>query len=763
MRIGHRLLAGALIVAALGARAQQPDQRLLADLCVNGSCYGTAFVLLQHGHVLVDADALKRAKVAIDGITPVVVSGHDFIDLSTYDRGSSIHFNDTRTRLDLTLPASAFGAQTVELGSGAHRVVPPATSSAFLNYAASAGSGNNNSLFLDAGVTHGASLFGTTAQWTSLRGWSRGLTHYDYDDLEHLRRYTIGDQFAFSRDGLGGAVLMGGVGIVRAYDLDPYLITFPQPTIAGLLQAPGTIDIYKNGVLIGQRQVNAGPFDLAGLGVGPGANDVRVVVHDPFGGTRVLNQNFYGASAALAPGLSEFAYQLGVERPSIEQNGYEGDQPVLLARQRWGFSDRITAGYRLEAGRGLVNAGPNADFRLPLGFLHLALAASRDHGVSGHAETATYQFIEDSFSFSTGLSLFSSGYRRLGDDNVFFRPRDTRYVSASYTPRQRFSLFFNADSTRYDNGVRQRSIGIGATLNLGYGSTLLVSLTRRFDRPGPNDNEALVNFVIPLGNRDSFGFNLTHAQGDTGYGISAQRSLPSDTGYGYSLDARHDDIGVSGRGEFDYQNAWGRVGVIGESFGGHSDGSVLLSGSIIGLGGHVFAARPSETGYALVEVPDLAGVKVTRENLPVGRTDANGDLLVPGLLPYQPNRIGIDQATVPVTDAIGATDIITSVPRFGGTVVRFDVHPLLAAKGRLTLAGTPVKFGSLSLSVDGKEVISPVGLDGSFYFADLPGGEYSAQLRNGGQLARCELHVPRRKAPVVDLGEIACTSNTGSP
>lgn len=763
MRIGRRLLACALIAGALAARAQQPDERLLADLCVNGSCYGTAFVLLQHGHVLVDADALKRAKVALDGITPVVVSGHDFIDLSAYDRGSSIHFNDTRTRLDLTLPATAFGGQTVKLGSGAHRVVPPATTSVFLNYAASAASGDNSSLFLDAGLTHGASLFGTTVQWTRQRGWSRGLTHYDYDDLEHLRRYAVGDQFAFSQDGLGGAVLMGGIGVVRAYDLDPYLITFPQPTIAGLLQAPGTIDIYKNGVLIGQRQVSAGPFDLAGLGVGPGANDIRVIVHDPFGGTRVLNQNFYGSSSALAPGLSEFAYQIGVERPSIERDSYEGDQPVLLARQRWGLNDRVTAGYRLEAGRGLVNAGPNADFRLPLGFLHLALAVSRDHGMSGHAETAAYQFIENAFSFSTGVSLFSSGYRRLGDDDVFFRPRDSRYVSASYTPQQRLSLFLNADSTRYDNGMRQRSVGIGANLNLGYGSTLLVSLTRRFDRPGVNDNQALVNFVIPLGNRDSFGFNVAHVEGETSYGVSAQRSLPSDSGYGYSLDARHDDTGVSGRGEFDYQNAWGRVGVIGESFGGHSDGSVLLSGSIIGLGGHVFAARPSETGYALVEVPDIAGVEVTRENLPVGRTDGGGNLLVPGLLPYQPNRIGIDQASVPVTDAIGATDIVTSVPRFGGTVVRFDVHPLLAAKGRVTIGGKPAKFGSLSLSVDGREVISPVGLDGSFYFADLPGGKYAARLRNDGQFALCELHVPRRKAPVVDLGEIACTPKPDSP
>ncbi|SRR5579883_79259 len=751
-----RVLVCALMLAAAAARSQQPDERLLAELCVNGGCHGTAFVVIRNGHVLVDADALKRAKVQLDGVAPIEVSGHDFIDLSALDRGSTLQFDDTRTRLDLTLPAAAFSAHTLDLGSASHRMVPPSTTGAYLNYAVDAATHGQSSLYFDAGMTHGTSLLATTAQWTQQRGWSRGMTHYDYDDVPHLRRFTVGDQFAYSSDGLGGAALIGGFGIARAYDLDPYLITFPQPTIAGLLQAPGTIDVYKNGVLVGQREVGAGPFDLAGLGIGPGTNDVRVVVHDPFGGTRVLNQNFYGASQSLAPGLSEFAYQVGLERPSPEQDGYESDEPVLLARQRWGFTDRITAGYRLEASRGLMNVGPNVDLRLPFGYLHLALAASEDHGSNGHAETAAYQIIGHALSFNAGVSLFSSGYRRLGDDSTTLHPRDARYLSIGYTPFQRVSVFANVDSTHYENGVRQRGVGIGGSVNLGYGSSLILSLAHRMDRPGANDNQALLNFVIPLG-RDDFSFNASHAQGQTTYGVSAQRSLPSDTGYGYALDAQHDDSGFYGRGEFDYQNAYGRIAVIGSRFPGSEDASVLLSGSVIALGGRVFAARPLDTGYALVQVPDMAGIEVTRENLPVGRTDSHGDLLVPGLLPYQANRIGIDQSSVPVTDAIGTTEVTTSVPRFGGSVVRFDVHPLRAVKGRASIAGAHASLGTLRIEIAGTPVISPIGLDGGFYFADVPAGDYAALLRNDGQDARCELHVPERKSPVFDIGEISCT------
>lgn len=756
------LAACALILAAAGARAQ--DERLLLDFCVNGQCYGTAFALLHEGHVLVETAALSRAQVPVDGVPGITVSGHHFVDLTALDRGSKIDLDNARTHLDLTLPAGVFGAHTVNLGATTMRMLPLSVPSAFLNYAATIASGDRSSLYLDAGLSRGAALLESTGQWTMRRGWMRGLSHFDYDDLQRLRRYTVGDQFAYSTDGLGGAVLIGGVGVTRAFDLDPYLITFPQPAIAGLLQAPGTIDVYKNGVLVAQRQAPAGPFDLAGLGIGPGANDVRVVVHDPFGGTRVLNQNFYGASNALARGLSEYAYQIGLTRPSIEQDGYRSDQPVLLARERFGLTDRVTAGYRLEAGKHLINAGPVADLRLPLGFLHLALAASRANGEHGHAESVAYQFIAHAFSVAAGAQVFSADYRRLGDENSLLRPRDARYLNLGYTPRQRFSLFFNADSAHYAGGLRQRSVGVGGNVNLGYGATLLLSLSRRMDRPGADDVQALASLTIPLGGRDSLSFNAASANGHAGYGMSAQRSLPSDTGYGYALDAQHDAGGVSGRAEFDYQGSYGRLGVIGERFDGYKNASILLSGSVIALGGRVFVARPAQTGYALVQVPELAGVEITREHLPVGRTDTAGDLLVPGLLPYQANRIGIDQASVPVLDAIGNTEILTSVPRLGGTVVRFDVHPLRAATGHLRLEGAQVAYGSLMIEAVGRTLSSPVGFDGAFYFDDLPAGVYAARLLHEGRTARCDFTVPARNKPVFDLGEVLCTpSKAASP
>ena len=120
-----------------------------------------------------------------------------------------------------------------------------------------------NSVYLDGGFAMGRGLLRDNPYWSEATGFSRGLSRFEYDEPGSLQRWTVGDQTASSSDGLGGSALLGGIGVARAFDLNPYLITYPQPVFNGVLQAPGTIDIYQNGVLIGQRQVPAGPFSLA--------------------------------------------------------------------------------------------------------------------------------------------------------------------------------------------------------------------------------------------------------------------------------------------------------------------------------------------------------------------------------------------------------------------------------------------------------------------------------------------------------------------
>lgn len=739
-------------------RAHAQEERLLLDLCINRSCYGLTFVLLRDGHFLVDADAFAEAKIALNKVATQTVGNRRFVDVGAFGSDAKATLNPARTQLDVTLPANLWAAQNLVVSSDDRRRVAPApVASAFVNYAINAGNNDgNNSLYLDTGVSRGTSLFRTTAQWTTQNAWKRGLTDYQYDDLDHLRRWTVGDQFAFSNDGLGGAVLLGGIGVTRAFDLDPYLITYPQPTFSGLLQAPGTVDVYKDGVLVAQRQVGAGPFNLSQLGLGLGSSNVRVVIQDPFGGTRTLQQSFYSASQVLAPGLSDFAYELGLERESTNQSGYDSGQPILLARQRYGFSDWLTAGYRLEAEDGLVNFGPSIDLRLPYGELSGAAALSNANGMQGHAGSFSYQYIGQGYGFSIGTQVYSSGYRRIGDRLLSLRPRNQRFVGVSWAPIQRLSLQASYSSLRQSDGSQQRSASVAATYNLPHNAALLLSLTHSTFSTGPADNDVQINLTIPFG-RASGGLNYSHSQSSSSLGMFAQRSLPSDTGFGYFINAQNDDSGLQGRGELDYQNEYGRAALIGTRLDGHSDADLLLSGSLLALGGHVFATRPFDTGFALVQVPGIADVEITRENQPIGRTDANGNVLVPGLLPYQGNRIGLDQDTVPPQDAVATTQQMISVPRLGGTVVRFDVHVLRAVRGKVRIEGKPVEYGTVDVVVEDRPLHLPIGRDGSVYFSDMPEGNYDLTMRSNGVLAHCPITVPHHEQPVFNVGELACT------
>ncbi|WP_458071123.1 fimbria/pilus outer membrane usher protein [Rhodanobacter sp. BL-MT-08] len=760
----HKLKLIALsLLCSPGVMAQ--SSKMLLDFCVNGSCYGTAFVLVRHSHILVEDDALKRASIPLEGVAEERIGAKQFVDITAYAAKGSVELDDKAGRLSVNLPANAFAANSLNLNPRAAVLKPTAVPSLFVNYALNAGSQDGSaSAYLDGGVAYGQWLLRDTPSWSQSQGFSRGLTRLEYDDSSHLRRLTIGDQYVFSSDGLGGTALLGGIGLVRAFDLDPYLITFPQPTISGLLQAPGTVDIYKNGVLVGQRQIAAGPFNLSGLGLGPGANNVSVVIHDPFGGTRTLQQSFYGATQLLSQGLSDYAFQAGIERTSTLANGYEAGRGVLLLRQNYGFTNALTAGYRMEAENGLVNAGTSASVRLPIGYLSGGIAASRNHGEQGQGSSLGYQYSNQRVSLGVGVQTYSSDYSRIGDDLLpaSVRPRRVSYANASWSPFGRFSLQASAGDIVYASGARQRNVGINGTFNLPGDVSLLLGVNRQLNRPGDNDKQLTANLVIPLGN-GSIGFNGTHdANSGSSYGFSAQRSVPTDTGWGYSVNAQQGSSGASDLAQLDYQGRDGLVQFTGQRFGGQTSGNILVSGSVIAMDDHVYAGRVLQNGYALVETPGVADVGITRENQPVGKTDANGTLLVTNLLPYQANKVGIDQNSVPLQYQIDSTQQMMSVPRLGGTIVRFGVHTLHAARGTLTLDGKPVQYGNATLQAGNKSLKTLIGLDGSFYFPDLPAGNYQLRANTGSGDMRCMLHMPASKKPMTNLGKLSCTSADGA-
>ena len=782
----------ALLLASAAARAQ--DEILLLDLCLNARCSGVAAVVVREGKVLIDREALLAAGLDPTALAPMRIGDRDFVEAAALGQGIEVRIDREALRVDLVQRAADMPEQVVDLRTRTRAEAAAQPWTAFVNYAASASdradedeNAGLESIFLDGAVGRGHAALRSTGFWDQANGWRRGLTRFELDQPEHLRRWTLGDQFAIARDPLGGGALLGGFGVERAFDQDPYLTTFPQPFYQGVIEAPGTVEIYANGALIGRREVGAGPVDLRHLGVPPGRSDVRIVVRDPFGNRHELAAaTYYGSSALLAPGLTDYALRVGATREGSSFGGGYGDAPAWQGWVRRGFSDRITLGARAEGDADFVNAGIDAALRTDFGEFGLALSASEaDAAGRGDAIAATYSFGNRVAGLALGVRRFSTGYRNLGMrvaddiagdfDDPFGAPlREDDYANLSWSPWTRLSLQLGYGRRRREGLAAERSATLGATWRVSERAQLLFNLQRSDGLY--QDTVALLSLNYAF-DRDSVALSLRDddlrgGDGDDGggrsLGFDARRSRPPGIGWGYDVSVQRFEGEDSGYGQLEYQGRHGRWAVQADRFGGQTRGRVLASGALVAIGGRAYATPPLESGFALVRVPGVAGVPVLRENLEVGRTDARGDLLVRDLIPYYANQIALDASQVPLTYEIERGARTVAVPRNTGALATLDVRPLYAVSGRLRLRSDgdtrPAAFGTLRLERDGAEHRSPLGAEGRFYFEQLPPGRYRARADSDGAHAQCTIEVPAPTAPgIVDLGTVDCAATAAGP
>jgi outer membrane usher protein len=98
-----------------------------------------------------------------------------------------------------------------------------------------------------------------------------------------------------------------------------------------------------------------------------------------------------------------------------------------------------------------------------------------------------------------------------------------------------------------------------------------------------------------------------------------------------------------------------------------------FSGALVAAGNGVFASQRIDDAFAVVNA-GAPGVKVLRENQPVGVTDSSGRLLVPGLNSYQPYKISIDPLDLPITADVPETEVYVVPAERSGVVASFGIQ-----------------------------------------------------------------------------------------
>ncbi len=614
------------------------------------------------------------------------------------------------------------------------------------------------------------------------------LTNLTFDWRDKLTRIIAGDSTATS-DVLGGGLVMGGLSVTRTFALDPYFMMLPSTQLGGTVLTPSTVDVYVNGQLVRRDTLAPGQFNLQNVPLTSGSGDTRVVIRDAFGGERTMSSPYYLALGTLAKGLSDFSYNLGFQRNGLGAESWNYGAPAFLLRHRYGVTNWLTLGGRIEGTEHVASGGPSAAARLPVGEIAAVVAVSGTNRArstaanSGNAGTGTELLTYPAGSGVAALLSYSYVGRPL-NLQVGVRVQSDRYVNLSLpleTDRQRLDLTATTAialgkvalmSLQYE-GADWRDKGWTNRIMLLANRTLtrklyaFVTLGNTFQRGSPVEYDTFAGLAYSFGDRTTASATRSDRFGGAGRSgtnhVDMQHSLPIGPGYGYRVVAEAGDNAVE-EATAQYQGAHGRIDADYRHDGltatdrGHA--TLTGMGGIVLIHRDIFFTRPIQDSYALINVPGLPGVHGMLSNQVVGTTNEKGNLLLPNLLSYYGNRIGVDDKDIPIEYSIGATEMTIAPPYRGGAVVSFPIRRVQSVSGIVVVeeggGATVPGYGQITVQVEGKSVDSPLDEAGNFYLENVPPGSYSAEVQYATGVCRFPLLVAAGATALVNVGTVQC-------
>lgn len=765
MRIPSSLSALRLFLVLCARTAAASPATISLPLVVNQVNRGEVTILLNGDDVFVREVDLAAAGIRTEAMVGEILrkegdTAHDYVSLSSLSPYLSYSLDEMEVVLRLQVRPDFLQEHVLDLRArrrpvNLQRTQAPA---AFLNYAVHGDvAGTVDPSFgyaAEVGASASDFLVHSTLTGRDDGTLVRGLSRARWDFPGSLTRLTLGDEFA-GTTALGGAGFVGGIHFARRFELDPWLLRTPLPTLSGAAETPTSLEVYVDGVLVRRERIEPGTFEVRNLPISAGAGQVQYVLRDAFGREVVESSSYVVDGRLLRKGMSDFSYTLGFRRERLGTESFSYGRPVFLGVHRLGLIDDWTAGGRLEAGEDFVSGSGHSVFRLPFGVVSVEGSGSRAGEQTGAAAVLGWTYVSRGLGLSLWSQAVSERYAHASLDPEDDRPLLDAGASLSLPMASLGSVTARQAYRRMrDRGEEHRS-ELHLHWKLGRGAMLTTSGTRWVDSTGPQfEVFASLGFVLSPG-------ATAHAwaRGNPDYeqsGFSVQEYPLGDTGWEYRAAVKQGersgaDLGVGHRGS---------NGIVRADVQTHPDRTVArgeVAGALVAMGGGIHLSRPIDRSFALVRVPGVPDATVRLNHREVGRTDARGELLVPGLQSYDANRISVDYDDLPSHLQIEELDAFVTAPSRGGALVEFRPKRVRSIRGRIArTSALPVRHGTLVVRRDGKEEHFLLGSRGQFE-VDLPSGHYEAEVRDARGVCTLELRIPDVDEGIVDLGLVQCT------
>jgi len=601
---------------------------------------------------------------------------------------------------------------------------------------------------------------------------------YVYSDPDTMRRYRGGD-FISGFLPWTRAVRLGGIQVTSDFSMRPDLITFPVPTLDGSVAVPSTVDVLVNGTKTLSSQVQPGPFQIPQLPLINGAGTISMSVTNALGQQVTTELPFYASSDLLAPGLQTYSGEAGFVRRDW---GYVSDDYGSLAgalTYRRGLNQDFTIEAHGEGYPSLFMAGLG-------GALNVANFAVADFSIAGstgpsHAGlqiSAGIQRIAQRFSFgasaifashdfadiaalngdpvprlqlnaNVGLSLgrlgsFGIAYAGIERANDFARDGITTSLQAS-PPSPTNPLFPQPDGQSH---VVYGSYSVGIESVSLFANAFHDFATR-------NSDGISIGLTVALGSRTTASASYQSQSQTQSYQAEVSQSATTVGEWGYRAFGALDDPDHA-FAEVSYKSPWALVTAGVDQLGKQTTVQAEAQGAVSYVDGGVFLSNEIDDSFAVVDTNGVGGISVQQENRYAGRTDSDGQLLVPDLRAFEINHLSIDPLDAPVDATVPyAVRDVRPYDR-SGVVVTFPIKISNGALLRLTdAAGTPLPYGSVA-TLQSSGVKVPVGYDGEAYFVDLEAhNKVSVEMPDG---RRCDAgfdyqHIAGK---LPSIGPLAC-------
>jgi outer membrane usher protein len=702
---------------------------LYLEVSLNQRQRGLRLFLERDGHL--------QAQVATLRDIGFIVSDHpaeQWLALESFE-GLHIDYDATQQQLTLQAPWSLLSLAPIQLGESS-QTAPEATASPgvlvnydlYANHASGADSvvlGSEVRLFGIGNGTLTHTGINQAVRDTTRSGWRHEYVRLDttwqFDFPKSAVSLSVGDVYSGSLD-WSRSMRMGGIQIRRNFALQPYRIITPTPSFLGEAALPSNVELYVEGLRQYSGEVPAGPFQLASQPAISGAGNAQLVLTDAYGRVQTLDFPLYGTGRLLAAGESDWSIDAGWLREAFGIRSFAYDsRPVASASLRRGISDTTTVEAHAEGGGGLAMAGAGAAWLLGEsgGVLNAAYAHSNLHAMEGGQFALGYQWNSRRFSASIGTQRSHGDFRDLSALQGLLPAQASDFATLGVNSEFAGSFSASYVNLKYPDGMRSRYASLFWSRTLAGNWAGSLSMSQNLERS--QDRSVYLAFSAALGDERQANLALQRNGDQQALVADLSRPLPGDGdvgGYGWRLQARTGD-GNGGLAELGWLGNVGRysVGIADQAGQGYAYANA--SGSLVWMGGHVFAARDINDAFALVDTGGWPGIPVRLENRPIGVTNADGVLLVTPLRSWQRNRLTIDTWDLPANVRVARVEAEATPRQKAGVRVDFEIKSVRAALLVLhDAAGQPLPPGS-EVRLRGSADTVLVGYDGETYLDTL--------------------------------------------